>query len=177
MPVLAGVGIGLAAVGALGSLFGGIFGGGAKEEAALAGADLTQRQSEFTKLQVDEQVRRFELESSQKVGMARAAVGASGFAAGGSLTKYADAIAKELGLESAWMKRAGYQTAEFQRQAARVQRQAAHARHADVRLGQRRPPPARAGLAAARLPVREEQPALQTVYQNLFQPAGESMLP
>jgi hypothetical protein len=127
MPVVAAVGGILGGLGALGSLFGGIFGGSAKKDAAYAGAALTDQQAEFTRQQTDEQVRRFNLEADQVEGHAYAAVGASGFAPGGSMTKYADALAKEFNLEAAWMQKAGYTTSRFQHQAASVQRQAADA--------------------------------------------------
>jgi len=94
MPVVFGA---IAAAGALGSLFGGIFGGSAKKDAMYAGAQLTDEQAQETELQTREQVRRFDLESGQKIGGARAAVGASGFASGdgmghttGSMNKYVD---------------------------------------------------------------------------------------
>jgi|KBSSwiStaDraftv2_1062776.scaffolds.fasta_scaffold00502_3 hypothetical protein len=131
MPVVFGA---IAAAGALGSLFGGIFGGSAKKDAMYAGAQLTDEQAQETELQTREQVRRFDLESGQKIGGARAAVGASGFASGdgmghttGSMNKYVDFLSSELGKESSWMLRSGLMSAEFQRKAADVQRQSADA--------------------------------------------------
>ena len=116
------------------ALFGGIFGGSAKKDAMYAGAQLTDEQAQETELQTREQVRRFDLESGQKIGGARAAVGASGFASGdgmghttGSMNKYVDFLSSELGKESSWMLRSGLMSAEFQRKAADVQRQSADA--------------------------------------------------
>ena len=71
MPIVGAV---LGGLGAIGSLFGGLFGGSAKRDAMYAGADLTDQQAQETEAQTREQVRRFDLEAGQKVGGARAAV-------------------------------------------------------------------------------------------------------
>ena len=128
MPIVFGA---IAAAGAVGSFISQIMGGGAKRDAMYAGAHLTDVESDFTKQQTDEQVRRFQMESEQRVGAAQAGAGASGFASmyggGSSLNKYATALGAELGKEADWMHFAGYKTAEFQTRAAQIQRQSADA--------------------------------------------------
>lgn len=126
MPIVFGA---IAAAGAIGSFASQLMGGEAKKDAMYAGASLTDQQAQFTKEQTAEELRRFELQAGQAVGEAKAKVGASGFASGGvgSMNKYVAAFAGELSKEAAWMKRAGYATADFQHQAANIQRQSADA--------------------------------------------------
>jgi hypothetical protein len=120
MPVLGAI----AAIGAVGSAVGGLLGGISQGEANQAAAQTMYQQSKFTKQQTDEQVRRAELQIQQEMGQAKASVGASGFATAGkagstnSMNAYVGALGTELEKEKSWLQQAGYQTAEFQREAA-----------------------------------------------------------
>ncbi len=120
MPVLGAI----AAVGTLASAAGSLLGGISQGEANRAAAETMYQQSQFTKQQTAEQSRRAELQIQQELGQAKASVGASGFATTGkagetnSMNAYVGALGTELEKERSWLERSGYQTAEFQRQAA-----------------------------------------------------------
>jgi hypothetical protein len=126
MPIVGAV---IGAIGVATSLFGSIFGGAGKRDAAYAGAALTDQQAEFTKRETTEEYRRFQFDADQRIGMAQAAAGASGFAntKGNTMNKYVQAVATELGKEGGWLWSSGMFKANMQHQAADVQRQAADA--------------------------------------------------
>jgi hypothetical protein len=102
-----------AAFGPWGALIGGIAGGLFGLFSGSKAADLQEQAARMKRLQVDEEVRRFDAQAEQQTGIAEAIGAASGVDfQSESLQKYLSDMTSEFRRQSSWLKEAGYAEAD-----------------------------------------------------------------